>query len=265
MRHTHFRLALCRTLTVGSAVGLLTLASTAQLFAQQIKYTIDPRTSIAWWEVNPNLSHLWATTCPEDPAWQPGEGRSVGFMVDYLRRTKITDSHMSDTNDIPVYPRKVVRSLCTPAVSGEVTATDSTNWRGVRGTIAIKSEHLRTGLDFRDEYARKAIYGSNSYPEIKFQIDSLINVRRGAKDSTFATAVGILEIRGVKSPMTIPVLVRHTAGGIRVQGRTHVPASFLTEKYGISPLALGMSVGLRVWKDLWMGVDVVLRPQAASS
>jgi len=74
--------------------------------------------------------------------------------------------------------------------------------------------------------------------------------------------MGTLEIRGVRTPMNIPVAARREGGGIRVRGKTHVPAAFLVEKYGISGLALGLSVGLTVWKDLHMGVDVVLRPDA---
>ena len=230
---------------------------------QQIKLTIDPRTSLAWWEVNPNLSHLWATTCPADPAWQPGEGRSIGFAVDYLRRGSVSDTKLSDTARIPLYPRKVVRSLCTPAVSGDIVATDTAAWRGVHGVLIVRSQYLVTGLDFRDAYARKAIYGTDKYPEIRFEIDSLVNVRRTTRGDTLrADARGTLEIRGVRTPMVIPVVARREGGGIRVRGKTHVPASFLVEKYGISGLALGLSVGLTVWKDLHMGVDVVLRPDA---
>jgi hypothetical protein len=251
-----------RAVALGLGILGLTFAD-ARRVSGQTRLVIDPRTSLAWWEVNPNLSHLWATTCPEDPAWQPGEGRSVGYMVDYLRRSNVTDTHMSDTAKIPVYPRKVVRSLCTPAVSGEVTVADTTTLRGVHGALAVRSEELRTGLDFRDRYARKAIYASDQFPEFRFEIDSLVSVQRGKGDTLRAVAMGTLEIRGVKTAMAIPIKVRHEGGGLRVWAKTHVPAAFLVDKYGVSALALGLSVGLKVWKDLYMGVDVLLRPQGS--
>lgn len=248
--------------TVLAAVVGAGLSSAAA--AQQTRFTIDPRASLAWWEMNPNLSHLWATTCPEDPSWQPGEGRSIGYAVDYLRRNAASPTKMSDTTRIPLYPRRVVRSLCTPAVSGEVTMVDMTTLSGTRGEIVIRAEHLKTGLDARDSYARHAIYDTDKYPTIRFQIDSVVGVRR-AGDTTRANVVGSLEVRGVRTPLVIPVRATPVGGGTRVQGQVHVPAADLVAKYGISPYALGLSVGLHVWKQLWMGVDVVLRPATGAS
>lgn len=247
-----------------ATIAVLAMAVGSPAWSQQGRYTIDPRASLAWWEVNPNLSHLWATTCPEDPSWQPGEGRSIGYAVDYLRRNAASPTKMSDTTKIPLYPRRVVRSLCSPAMSGEITVGDSATLRGVRGEFLIRSEFLKTGLDVRDSYARHAIYETERYPTVRFQIDSAMNVRRGARDSIYADVVGALELRGVRTPMVIPVRVTPVGGGIRVQGKVRVPANDLVAKYGVSAYALGMSVGLHVWKDLFMGVDVVLRPAAGS-
>ena len=48
----------------------------------QSRWTADKRASLAWWQINPHLNHLWATTCPEEPSWRPGEGRSGGWVID---------------------------------------------------------------------------------------------------------------------------------------------------------------------------------------
>jgi polyisoprenoid-binding protein YceI len=172
---------------------------------------------------------------------------------------------MSDTTKIPLYPRRVVRSLCTPAVTGQIVVRDTVSWSGVRGRLVIESKYLRTGLDFRDAYARKAIYTSDQFPEIRFEIDSLIGVRKSVRGDTIrATAAGHLEIRGVRIPVSVPARATREAGGLRVQGRTRVPAATLVDTFGVSSYALGLSVGLKSWKDLWMGMDVVLRPQAGT-
>jgi hypothetical protein len=245
---------------------LLVFGGATAAAAQQVRFTIDPKTSLAWWEMNPNLSHLWATTCTEDPAWQPGEGHSVSYAVDYLTRHDASPTKLSDTSKIPLYPRRVVRSLCTPAVTGEVVVGDTATWSGVRGTIAVESRALRTGLDFRDAYARKAIYASDQFPEIRIQLDSLVGVRETARgDSIRGRAFGNLEIRGVKLPVTVTVVGTRGAGGVRVQGKTFIPAAHLVETFGVSPYALGMSVGLKAWKELWMGIDIVMRPQGSAS
>jgi len=240
-------------------VGCATAAA-----GQQVRFTIDPKASLAWWEMNPNLSHLWATTCTEDPAWQPGEGHSVSYAVDYLTRHEASPTKMSDTARIPLYPRRVVRSLCTPAVSGEVVVGDTASWRDVRGHVAIDSKALRTGLDFRDAYARKAIYGSDQFPEIRLQLDSLVEVQERG-DTIRGKAYGILEVRGVKLPITVRVRGTREGGGLRIQGKTWIPAAHLVNTFGVSGYALGMSVGLKAWKELWMGIDVVARPQASAS
>jgi polyisoprenoid-binding protein YceI len=247
------------------ALALATMVGVPAASAQTVRYEIDPRASLAWWEINPNMSHLWATTCPQDPGWQPGEGRSMDAMVDYVRRNSSHVFRMSDSTKIPLYPRKVVRSLCTPALKGAFTVADTVNWRGIKGEVVIDPKLLVTGLDYRDEYARKAIYGTDSYAEIRYQIDSLTPVRKTAGDTLRAEAVGFFEFRGVRTPMHIPVRITRSGNGLRVEGQTHVPAAYLTETYGISKMALGMSVGLRIWKDLHMGIDAVIRPATGTS
>src|SRR5882672_8525183 len=55
-------------------IGCLLLTGPAAAHAQ-MRWVVDSRSSLAWWQVSPNLNHLWATTCPGDSSWRPGEGR----------------------------------------------------------------------------------------------------------------------------------------------------------------------------------------------
>src|SRR2546425_12029730 len=47
----------------------------------QARWVVEPTTSLAWWQMVPHLHHLWATTCPGEPSWRPGEGRSSGWAI----------------------------------------------------------------------------------------------------------------------------------------------------------------------------------------
>ena len=48
--------------------------------------------SLVWWQVDPHYNHLWSTTCPNDPSWQPGEGRDAGWQVNYKTRPVLRDA-----------------------------------------------------------------------------------------------------------------------------------------------------------------------------
>ena len=102
-----------------ASVGAALLLSTATADAQHVRYSAHPRASLAWWQVDPHFGHLWATTCPEDPSWQPGEGRSPQYYIDYLRRPEIKESGGKDRR-IPLYPRKRIRHVCKPAIAAVV-------------------------------------------------------------------------------------------------------------------------------------------------
>src|SRR6266478_10196110 len=95
-----------RQTLVAAFVGLVTAVAA---LSAQTHWTIDPRTSLAWWQVSPHLNHLWATTCPEEPSWRPGEGRSSGWKaeVDVPGGT----GNVDDTVDVPIHPRHKVRSV----------------------------------------------------------------------------------------------------------------------------------------------------------
>jgi len=248
-----------RSRTAVAAVSLLLIA---QASAQaQTRWTVEPKASLAWWQINPHMNHLWATTCPEEPSWRPGEGRSGGWVIDRaFRPAKHGYAAVDDTTIIPLYPRPRVRAVCGSAVSGQITVADLERWRGVRGQIIVRADALVGGEDRRDEYARKAILETTRYPEIKFTIDSVIRVtRRG--DTIVGTAVGVFTLRGVSKPMTASVRGYPTAGGLRVLSKFSVKADDLVPEYGMSKFALGLGVGVRIWIDLFMGVDLLVRPE----
>src|SRR5438105_3072902 len=123
-----------------SALALMTLmpAVAPVALSGQQHLTVDQRTSLAWWQMNPHLNHLWATTCPEDPGYRPGEGVSVGDAGAFVKslQTRFGFANIMDTI-IPLYPRHSVRALCTPAVRGDVTVDDFAHPRQAKGTLAI--------------------------------------------------------------------------------------------------------------------------------
>jgi polyisoprenoid-binding protein YceI len=239
----------------GGLVAAFMLVPTV-LNAQQATLTVDAATSLAWWQIDPNYGHLWATTCPEDPSWQPGEARSNSGRVNVSTRKKTSPSHHSDSR-IPIYPRGTVSAVCRLAVAGSITAGDTVTWRNVRGEIRVLGDSLMSGLDLRDRFARKSVLETQKHREIKFMIDSLTNVQTG--DTITAIAVGTFELHGVRKPMTAPVRAWREPAGLRVQTQFSFPASELTGEYNMSKLALGMGVTLGRWKTMHMGVDVILR------
>jgi len=231
--------------------------------AQQAKrYKVDEATSLAWWQISPHLNHLWATTCPQEPNWQPGDERGSGWAFDPKKAPKTGHSNTIDTIHVPIYPRPVgqAQPICPSAVRGEIAATDLDNAKGVKGLISIRADAFVTGLPMRDEYARKAVLQAQSYPDIRFHLDSLTNVHRG--DTLTANAVGSFELRGVSNPLTVPLKAWKEAGGLRVVGKWTIPPSDLVEKYHVSLLSLGLGVGTGIWHYLHLGFDVVLRPSS---
>jgi YceI-like domain len=229
--------------------------------AQSVTLTIDRQLSLAWWQINPHLNHLWATTCPGDPSWRPGEGTSIAQARSILTRVHARRGYSAILDTIvPLYPRRAARPVCSDAVSGQLVADDTVTWRGVRGWIVIRVDALETGLKMRDDFARRNIFQVSKYPEIKFRIDSLTAAQPG--DTIRARAVGVLEVRGVQEPLSIPIKGWYEAGGLRVTGHADVPARNITQKYNVSRWAIGLGVGTAIWETLHMGVDVVLKPGA---
>jgi hypothetical protein len=240
--------------------AILTAAVSWPLQAQtQYRLKADPTSSLAWWQVNPHLNHLWATTCPQDPSWRPGEGRSLAAAAELLTLRSNTGYAAVKDTVVPLYPRRRVRHVCAEAVRAELTATDTVSWRGVRGAIAVKADALVTGLDMRDEFAKKSVLRAQSYPEILFTIDSLSPLQaRG--DTLRGQVFGVFQVLGRTRPIVAPVRAWHEGGGLRVQSQFMVPSKSLVEEFGVSRYALGLGAGLLIWEELHMGVDVVLVP-----
>lgn len=237
----------------------LSLAGVASTGAQAIELTPDPKMSVAWWQINPHMNHLWASTCPQEPSWRPGEGRSGGWSITQaFRPPKHGDAAVSDTTIIPLYPRRRARAVCSPAVEGKIQVADTTNWTGVSGWITVNANDLVGGDGPRDTYAKSRVFETTKYPQLKFQIDSLVNVTR-VRDTVKATAVGVFTFRGVDKPVMATIRSYTDESGRRVLGRFHFPAHDMSSVYGVSMYVLGMGVGSRIWYNIWGGVDLVMR------
>lgn len=223
----------------------------------QVRWVVDAKSSLAWWQMNPHMNHLWATTCPAEPSWRPGEERNASWFMSRMLRSPTT----LDSVNVPLYPRFQARDVCAEAVRGEVVARDTVTWRGVRGEVAVKADFLFSGHDQRDTYAREAVLETKQFPEIRFVIDSLVDVTRRA-DTLSGSAVGTFSLHGVTKPMVATVRIFPEAGGLRVLGKLRIPAGSMVQEYGMSSFALGLGVGVRIWQDLFMGVDLLMRLQA---
>jgi hypothetical protein len=222
-----------------------------------VRWEVDPIRSLAWWQVDPHLNHLWATTCPADTSWRPGEGRGGGW---YLGTKLPKDGYqsVSDTSKVPLYPRVKIQPICIPAVSGEVFVRDTLTWTGVSGEITVDARRLTCGEERRDTFMRQTILQTKKYPLITFRIDSVIDMTRQT-DSLVGTAVGMLTVRDVTQPATARLVARHEARGLRVTSRIRIEAEDLTETWELSAFALGLGVGVRMWHYLFVGVDVLLK------
>jgi hypothetical protein len=223
----------------------------------QKAFTVDTRSSLAWWQVNPHMKHLWGTTCPGDPSWRAGEGVSISQAQSLLSKAyKRTGYAAVRDTIVPLYPRRRVRSVCEGGVAGEITTTDPSTWAGLRGELVIKPSFLTSGLKLRDAYTDDLL-DIMKFPEIKFRIDSLRSVQPG--DTTRAVVVGVLALHGVETPMAVPVRAWKEAGGTRVLGKFDIDAKDLIEIYNLSRWKLGLGVQTNIWQTLHLGFDVVLR------
>jgi polyisoprenoid-binding protein YceI len=112
----------------------------------------------------------------------------------------------------------------------------------------------------RDLYARSAVLQTATYPEIRFALDSLVDVSRQA-DTLCGTAVGVLSLHGVAKPVSAVLKAFPEAGGTRVLARLRIPATSMVTDWKLSRQALGFGVSMGIWKDLFMGVDLLMHPQ----
>ena len=241
------------------AVALLGSLSAVAAAPAQTRWTVDSKSSLAWWQMSPHLNHLWATTCPGDPSWLPGEGRGAGWAA-ASAPTKTREAAIEDTVNVPLHPRVTARPICPVAVRGELVVPDTVHWKGVRGAIMVQGDALITGLELRDVVMQRTLE-TTRYPEIRFTLDSLVGVTRQA-DTLRGTAVGVVLLHGHEKPARAAFQAWPVAGGKRVLAKIRVPAASLVNEFGMSRMALDLGVGTAIWKDLFMGVDLVARPEA---
>jgi hypothetical protein len=230
----------------------------ADVAEAQTRLAIDARSSLAWWQIDPNYGHLWSSTCPDDPNWQAGEGRSPGARVNFKNRKEhVASASKSRVRAIPMYPRLDVHAVCRTALRGGVLSDDTVTWSGIRGEVIILPDSLDTGLEMRTLYARKAIFETHKHREIRFVLDSLSAVQPG--DTLRAVAHGTMQLHGVHSKVQAPLLAWRVPEGMRVQAQFDFPAENLTDVYKMSKMALEMGTALGRWNTVYMGVDLILR------
>jgi hypothetical protein len=225
-------------------------------------WTVDRKASLAWWQVSPHLNHLWATTCPQEPSWYPGEGRSSGFGIRPLP-TKSGYASVPDTVHVPLYPRYQVGVACSEAVAGRVRLPDTVTWRGARGEVTVRADALVTGEAMRDVMMHQ-VMETTVFPEIQFTLDSLVGLTKHA-DTLSGSAVGTLTVRGVQQPATAAVKAFREAGGMRVLAKWHIPAATLQVDLIPRLGRLGLGVNTLIWKDFFMGADLVFRPEPTAA
>ena len=242
-------------------VGFLPAVPTAHA---QMRWTVDPKTSLVWWQMSPHLNHLWSTTCPEDPAWRPGENRSSGWKINpNLKLPWIGFANVDDTVNVPLFPRDEVEPVCGEAVQGEVLLPDTVTWRGATADVRVRAEVLITGEQMRDVLMHQ-IMETKRFPEIEFTLDSLVGVTREA-DGLAGSAVGTLTVRGVHKAIVAAVRAFPDAGGMRVLAKWSFPANLLLHQFLPRLHLLGLGANTNLWHDFFMGADLVFRAEATGA
>jgi YceI-like domain len=229
----------------------------------QMRWVVDSRSSLAWWQVSPNLNHLWATTCPGDSSWRPGEGRSSGWYINpKLKLPRTGYANVDDTVHVPLYPRERVYPSCVQAVSGEVEASDTVHWRGATATVTVKGEALVTGEAMRDLLMHQVMQTAQ-FPDIVFTLDSLTDQHR-LGDTTAGKAMGMLTFRDQQYPIVAVLKWFHNGRDMRATGKWRIPAHNLVD---MAPKLhyLGLGVNTNIWHDFFMGFDIVFRPAPPES
>jgi hypothetical protein len=214
--------------------------------------------------MSPHLNHLWATTCPADPSWRPGENRSPGWH--FSPRLKLPNTgyaNVDDTVNVPLYPRDRVHAVCVEAVRGEVFLPDTVSWRGAKGEIAVLSDAIISGEAMRDVLMHQMLL-SQSYPEITFTLDSLVGATTQS-DVFRGLAYGILTVATHQKPITASVRAFRDAGGLRVLAKWRFPAWALLDELTPKLRHLGLGASTNLWHDFFMGADLVFRPDTKAA
>jgi hypothetical protein len=214
--------------------------------------------------MSPHLNHLWATTCPEEPSWRPGENRSSGWHIDpSLKLPESQYNNVDDTVNVPLFPRDRVHAVCSEAVQGEILLPDTVTWRGAGGKVTAKADAVITGEAMRDILMHQ-IMEAKKFPEMSFTLDSLMGLTKQGK-TFFGRAVGTLTVRGVETPVTAVVKAFPDGGGMRVLARWRVPATTLLHELIPRLRHIGLGANTNLWHDFFMGADLVFRPEAMAA
>jgi hypothetical protein len=246
--------SLAQPLWIGIFLTGLVLPAAA---SAQSRWTVQANSSLAWWQMNPNEDHLWATTCPADPDWRPGANRSAGWAVDPALQLPSYGADVSDTVHVPLFPRYDVRHLCVEALQGEFTVADTARWSGIHGWLTVRTDALVTG-DHLDDATMHEVLSASAFPEIRFTIDSVVDMHQHG-DTLVGRASGKMTLRGTDTPMLAAVRAIPDSGGLRVFVKWRIAAKELNT---LAPSLGHISMGLdmRIWRDFFMGADLVLRP-----
>jgi len=209
------------------------------------------------------MNHLWASTCPREPSWHPGDSRSSGWDVAPL---KGGDAGISDTINVPLHPRLTVRPLCMDAIRGRIVVQEPIGGRGARGEVIVNPDSLFMGEERRWKWARDAGLQTKLFPEIRFQLDSFVNLSRQG-DTLSGTALGVLFLHGHNKSVaaTVKVFPDSEAAATRVLARIRAPAREFVADYWPGCLAqptclFALGVRMNLWKHMFFGADLVLRP-----
>src|SRR5262245_38115182 len=240
-----------RAFTAAIVALVLSSPATAQSDGA-IRWVVDEPFSLAWYQVNPHTSLLWATTCSGDPFWRPGESRNSGWDTRGLAAPKSGYALVLDTV-IPLYRRPAARPFCRKAVKGEVFVADTVSWKGVHGAITVYPDSLESGLAARDRTARQDVFGTWTWPSITFKIGSLVNVVPG--DTMKADGVGTFHFRNVEVPLVAKILAWREPPGLRVTGRLEMVPTDLVEAYGVSIHGIRLGLQSGGWRMIHFGVD----------
>ena len=245
-----------RTLTAAFA-GLLPLAVAA---SAQVRWTIDPSTSLAWWQVSPHLNHLWATTCPNEPSWRPGDNRAPGWNIrPDLRLPEGGFNNVDDTVHVPLFPRDRVHPVCGEAVRGAIVFPDTVTWRGATGEVKVLGEALVSGEGMRDMLMHASLQ-TNNFPELTFTLDSVVGVTRRGKQ-LIGTAMGTLMVRAQPKPIVASIRAFPVPEGMRVLVKWSIDAHDLSSDWTPKLKHLGLGAKTNLWHWFFMGADLVFHSE----
>ncbi len=252
-----------RPCRLGLAVALAGLLPAPAAHAQT-RWIIDSKTSLAWWQMSPHLNHLWATTCPEEPSWRPGENRSPGWHINRdLKPPSVGYNNVDDTVHVPLYPRDRPHPVCGEAVEGQALLPDTVTWRGAGAEVTVRADALITGEAMRDILMHQ-ILETKRFPDIHFTLDSLAGLTRRA-GWFFCTAFGTLTVRGVQKPIVAAVRAFPDGGGMRVLAKWRVPATTLLHELTPKLHRYGLGANTNLWHDFFMGADLVFLPETRAA